>query len=97
MLVYSHYIGESHADDASAAIAKIYSSDRGKTWSERKIIIMPDEHNAKNIMSVSMTRMLNGDIGLFYLIRYGWHDMRLHLRRSSDEGECWKKPICYEI
>jgi hypothetical protein len=57
MLIYSHYIGESYADDASAAIAKIYSSDKGKTWSERKIIIMPDEHNGKNIMSVSMLAM----------------------------------------
>jgi sialidase-1 len=94
MLVYSHYIGESYADDASAAIAKCYSTDRGKTWSEREIIVMPDDHNAKNVMSVSMIRMKDGDIGLFYLIRYGWHDMRLHLRRSSDEGESWKEPIC---
>jgi len=94
MLVYSHYIGDSHDDDASAAIAKCYSLDRGKTWSEREIVVMPGAHNAKNVMSVSMLRMKNGDIGLFYLIRYGWHDMRLNLRRSSDEGQTWDEPIC---
>jgi sialidase-1 len=94
MFVYSHYIGDSYADDAAAAIAKCYSSDRGETWSQRQIIVMPDEHKVRNIMSVSLLRMKNGDIGLFYLIRYGWHDMRLHLRRSSDEGETWGEPIC---
>jgi sialidase-1 len=94
MFVYSHYIGDSYSDDASAALARCYSSDGGVTWSERQVIIRPDDHGAKNVMSVSMLRMQNGDIGLFYLIRYGWHDMRLHLRRSSDEGETWSEPVC---
>jgi sialidase-1 len=94
MFVYSHYIADSYDDDAPAAIAKFISCDRGKTWSQREIIFMPGEHNVKNIMSVSLLRMKNGDIGLFYLIRYGWHDMRLHLRRTSDEGETWGKPVC---
>ncbi len=94
MFVYSHYIGESYADDAPAAIAKCYSYDRGRTWSQREIIFMPEEHDAKNLMSVSLLRMNNGDIGLFYLIRYGWHDMRLHLRRSADEGKTWGEPVC---
>ena len=52
-------------DDAAAAIAKCYSSDSGETWSQRQIIVMPDEHKVRNIMSVSLLRMKNGDIGLF--------------------------------
>lgn len=65
MFVYSPYMGESFADDAPAAIAKCYSDDRGKTWSQHEIIFTPDEHDAKNIMSISLLRMNNGDIGLF--------------------------------
>jgi sialidase-1 len=93
LFVYSKYIGDSYADYATAAIASYYSKDNGNTWSESKTIAKPDEYKAKNLMSVSLMRMQNGDIGLFYLIRYGWHDMRLHLRRSSDEGDNWGEPI----
>lgn len=94
IFVYSHFVGQSWHDDANAGIAISHSSDKGKTWSKSEIIIRPDEHNAKNIMSVSLLRMQNGDIGLFYLIRYGWLDMRLNLRRSSDEGKTWGEATC---
>ena len=46
-------------------------------------------------MSVSLLRMENGDIGLFYLERRGETDMRMMLRRSADEGRTWTDPaIC---
>lgn len=53
------------------------------------------ETSAKNVMSVSLLRMENGDIGLFYLERRGETDMRMMLRRSADEGRTWTDPaIC---
>ena len=94
LFAYSRFLGHNNADDANAAIAMTISSDKGETWSKSENILLPEDHGAKNIMSVSLLRMQNGDIGLYYLIRYGWHDTRLHLRRSSDEGNCWGKPIC---
>ena len=44
-------------------------------------------------MSVSLLRLENRDIGLFYAIRHGWHDTRLHVRRSKDEGKSWGEAI----
>lgn len=95
MFVYSRFIGDSDNDDASACIAARYSSDGGNSWSEQDwIIAKPEALNALNLMSVSLVRMRNDDIGLFYIIRNGFHDTRLHLSRSSDEGVSWTLPEC---
>ncbi|WP_391572144.1 sialidase family protein [Cohnella sp.] len=94
MFVYSRFVGETEDDYAFALIAKRYSSDQGNSWSEDEIIASPREYDALNIMSVSLLRLANDDIGLFHLIRYGFHDTRLYLRRSSDEGETWSKAVC---
>ncbi|MEF3304925.1 sialidase family protein [Paenibacillus sp. GYB003] len=94
LFAYSRFAGKSANDDAKASIAARYSADGGETWSGDSIIARPEDHDALNIMSVSLLRLGNGDIGLFYIVRYGWHDTRLHLRRSSDEGATWGEPIC---
>ncbi|RKN84516.1 sialidase family protein [Paenibacillus ginsengarvi] len=94
LFVYSRFIGESSGDAALACLVKRTSNDEGETWSSDEIVARPDEHDAMNIMSVSLQRMQNGDIGLFYLIRFGLHDTRLHLRRSTDEGKTWGEAIC---
>jgi len=94
LFAYSRYSGESGADDGKACIASRYSSDNGETWTGDIIIVEPEEYGVCNIMSVSLLRMSNNDVGLFYLIRYGVHDLRIHLRRSSDEGNTWGSAIC---
>lgn len=94
LFVYSRFTGTEHNDDAIASIAARVSADGGNTWSDDRIIATPEEHGALNVMSVSLMRMLNGDIGLFYGFRYGWHDTRLHLRRSADEGKTWSEAVC---
>jgi len=94
MFVYSRFTGDTYSDDSKACIAVRYSADGGETWSEDTIIDEPDRWQALNIMSVSLLRLGNGDIGLFYSIRYGWHDTRLRLFRSSDEGNTWSEPVC---
>lgn len=92
MFVYSRFSGDKPDDDAAADLAVRYSSDRGETWSGEKIIITREEERALNIMSVSLLRMQDGDIGLFYAIRREANDTRLYLRRSADEGETWPQP-----
>lgn len=94
LFIYTKYIGTSYHDHASAALARTYSNDKGKTWSESEVILLPKENDEKNVMSVSLMRMANSDIGLFYEITYGFHDARLYLRRSSDEGDSWGEPVC---
>jgi hypothetical protein len=51
------------------------------------------ENEAKmNVMSVSLLRLANGDIGLFYLRKNAPDDCRLYLRRSSDEAKSFGEP-----
>ncbi|MDR1628972.1 MAG: glycoside hydrolase [Oscillospiraceae bacterium] len=95
LFAYSHYYEDSASDGAPAGIARCYSSDAGETWTEREIFIRPEEHGAQNVMSVSLLRLNSGEIGLFYIIKRGDEDeCRLHLRRSSDEGETWGTAVC---
>lgn len=93
LFVYSRFVGDDGNDHAKAVLAARHSGDRGETWSGDSIIATPDEERAMNVMSVSLLRMQNGDIGLFYLLRRSWHDMRMQLRRSSDEGLTWSAAV----
>lgn len=89
LFIYSKFIGETPMDDATACIAARHSDDGGESWSDAQTLFTPKDHDAKNIMGVSLLPMANGDIGLFYAVRKGWHDTRLCLRRSADGGESW--------
>lgn len=94
LFVYSHFVGSSGSDHAKARLAARHSSDGGRTWSDDIFIATPEEDQAMNVMSVSLVRMQNGDVGLFYLLRRGWQDMRMHVRRSADDGRTWGDPLC---
>ena len=96
MFIYSQFIADSHGDTAPACLAVTYSSDRGETWTEpQQILSSVDDNNAVNIMSASLLRMRDDSIGLIYAVRHGFHDTRVRLRRSYDEGETWgEATIC---
>lgn len=85
IFAYSKFLGDDCSDDAKACIAFLYSHDNGETFQDEKIMFVPEEKQAKNIMSVSLLR-LNESIAVFYIVRYGFHDARLHIRKSFDEG-----------
>lgn len=89
LLVYSRFDGESFSDHAKARLAARRSADGGRTWSADEFIATPGEEDAMNLMSVSLLRLGNGDLGLFYLVRRSWLDMRMVLRRSADDGRTW--------
>ena len=93
LFVYSHFLGESGSDHAKARLATRVSADGGETWSADTFIAIPREEEAMNVMSVSLLRLGNGDLGLFYLLRFSWHELRMWLRRSSDEGTTWSEPV----
>lgn len=86
---YSHFYGGA-ADDAPAHVAARFSSDRGQTWDPEDTILVQNE--AQNVMSVSFLRLNTGEIGFFYLLRYSLQDMRMVMRKSSDEGKTWSEP-----
>ncbi|MCD8314065.1 MAG: glycoside hydrolase [Firmicutes bacterium] len=89
LFMYSEFHGEYGADHADADIVKIVSHDNGNTWTSPETVVSAKEHGAMNVMSLSLMRMKNGDVGLFYLVRKSWTDMRVVLRRSQDEGKSW--------
>ena len=93
LFIYSKFVGNSDRDHAETHLMKILSSDGGNTWTAPECIFTSEQHGALNIMSVSLMRMRNGDVGLFYLVRKSFWDMRPVLRRSADEGETWSEPV----
>ena len=90
LFVYTKFIGKTAQDNSKACIASVLFD--GEEWTDNGVIISPEEHKVKNIMGVSLLRMQNDDIGLFYLVRKGWDDLRMVLRRSKDEGKTWGEP-----
>jgi hypothetical protein len=66
------------------------SADDGESFGEPFPVFTCEDVGADNIMSVSLLRMANGDIGLFYLQKHNREVFCLpYLARSSDEGKTW--------
>jgi len=90
MFAYSHFYGdELGGDDAPACLAAVFSADDGVNWGGRRIIMQSEADHVENIMSVSLVRMLNGYLGMFYIILKNHRDALLYLCVSKDEGKTW--------
>ncbi len=92
LFVYSHYYGTSSSDHATAYLAGRYSDDGGQTWSDNDEIIVENE-GGMNVMSVSLLRLHNGDIALFYLRKNSTEDCIPMMRISKDEAKSWSEAI----
>lgn len=91
LFIYTHYTGTSNDDHASAYLAGRYSSDKGKTWTQEDEKII-DQEGTMNVMSVSLLRLQNGDIALFYLRKNSTFDCIPMMRISKDEAKTWSEP-----
>ena len=91
--IYTRYTGTSWGDHASADLAEIISDDGGTTWHDRGIVI--PRGGANNIMSVSLLRLQDGSVRIFYLEKNaqpsGCMSCIPMMRRSDDEGESWSE------
>ena len=88
--IYTRYAGTSWGDHAAADLAEVISGDGGETWQDRGTVI--SRGDAKNIMSVSLLRLQNGSVRLFYLEKRpvsGGMACIPMMRSSDDEGETW--------
>ncbi len=90
MLVYTHFTGGGD-DHAAAHLAARFSSDNGRTWTRDDVLVVPNE-GQWNVMSVSLVRLLDGRLALFYLRKQSAHDCRPVLRLSADDGRTWSEP-----
>jgi len=91
LFVYSRYFGDSDHDNGTAYLAGRVSKDNGRTWSEDRTIV--EREGLLNVMSVSLLRLKNGDIALFYLKKNAWTDCIPYMRVSKDEAKTWSEPI----
>ncbi len=91
-LIYTRFRGGS-SDHATADLAMRTSDDGGKNWSDDTIVV-PCE-GGLNVMSVSLLRLANGKIALFYLRKTSKEDCRPLMCISSDEARTWSRPkVC---
>jgi len=94
LYAYTEYVGSGWEDHCNAQLTCVCSRDEGETWGEKRVLLKKTP-GTENIMSVSLLRMQNGDIGLFYiqkLVKDGLICDEILLRRSGDEGSTWSEP-----
>ncbi len=91
MFVYSRFT-DTQSDDAPSDLVASYSADEGEHWSEPKTVIRAAQFGEKNVMSVSLMRMKNGDVGLFYIVKHA-ATSSIMLSRSADEGKTYYKHV----
>ena len=92
MFVFTHYTGNHGDDNDNAFLAARYSDDNGKSWSSEDVKIVGQE-GKMNVMSVSLLRLKNGEIALFYLKINSEDDCIPMMRISNDEAKTWSGPI----
>ncbi len=90
LFVYTHFTGGT-SDYAKAHLAGRYSYDKGKTWTTKDVSILSNE-GGMNIMSVSLLRLQNGEIALFYLRKNSETNCIPFMRISTDEAKTWSEP-----
>ncbi|MGV8136689.1 MAG: sialidase family protein [Mangrovibacterium sp.] len=94
LFIYSHYTGKNPGDHSPAYLAARYSSDGGKTWTPEDKMVLKNE-GGMNVMSVSLLRLKDGNIAMFYLRKNSVSDCIPMMRISKDEAATWSEPtIC---
>ncbi len=91
LFAYTRFTGGDD-DHAAATIAARYSSDGGATWTPEDVTLVERE-GEMNVMSVSLLRLKDGRIALFYLRKNSVFDCKPFVRVSSDEGNTWSEPV----
>jgi hypothetical protein len=92
LFIYTHYTGKSSSDHATAYLAGRYSSNKGKSWDKEDHLVLANE-GKMNIMSVSLLRLQNDDIAMFYLRKNSVTDCIPMMRISKDEAATWSDPV----
>lgn len=90
LFVYTRFSGGGSDHDRADLVSRI-SPDGGKTWSSENKTVVGNE-SGLNVMSVSLLRLHNGKIALFYLQKNSLTDCRPVVRFSSDEATTWSEP-----
>jgi Neuraminidase (sialidase) len=91
IFIHTQFYGGA-SDHSAARLVARSSADGGRTWSGEPRTVLENEGGA-NVMSVSLLRLQDGRLALFYLLKNSWMDCRPHVRFSSDEAATWSAPV----
>ncbi|MBY0507909.1 MAG: glycoside hydrolase [Bryobacteraceae bacterium] len=91
LFAYTKFTGGGSDHDAATIVAR-YSRDQGRTWTATDAPLVGRE-GQMNAMSVSLLRLQDGRIALFYLRKNSLADCHPYLRYSSDEGATWTEAV----
>ncbi len=95
MFAYSRYNSADGEDDDACDIAALFSYDNGESFTDGRILIKATDFGVKNLMSVTLRRMCNGDLGVFFLKKEPNGNSEVILCCSDDEGKSfYKKTRC---
>ena len=94
LFAYSRFGSQGDRDGSASDIYGVLSHDNGESFGEPFLLFKQEDAQATNIMSPSLQRMANGDLGLFFLAKRDPALGMPHLVRSKDEGKTWSEPVC---
>ncbi len=89
LTVYTQFT-EGVSDNSRASLIGRVSTDNGSTWGDERVIV--ENEGAQNVMSVSLLRLKNKKIALFYLVKNSDRDCYPVMRISTNEGKTWSDP-----
>ncbi len=89
--IYTRFVGGSSDHDAASLVSRV-SDDDGKSWSSDDEPVVDNEGDW-NVMSVSLQRLQDDRIALFYMRKNSATDCRPLLRFSDDETQSWSDPV----
>lgn len=91
LLVYTRFTGGGSDHDQADLVSRV-SADGGKTWSTEDQVVVANQ-GGLNVMSVSLNRLRDGRLALFYLEKNSLTDCRPVMRFSADEATTWSEPV----
>ncbi len=86
----------SESDFANAKIIAKSSRDGGRSWSTARVL--QENVGKNNVMSVTLRRLgaaelADSPIAFSYLVKNSMHDLKVHMRSSTDEAQTFSQPI----
>ncbi|MBP9989167.1 MAG: exo-alpha-sialidase [Ruminococcus sp.] len=94
LFAYSRYTGTDADDDCPCDIAGMISTDNGESFSPLpELLVTAKAHNTLNIMSVTLRRLFDGTVALFYLCKKG-SQSEYYLRKMEKNSIKFGAPIC---
>jgi len=91
LFIYTRFRGGGSDHDQADLVSRT-SPDGGRSWSDRDKVVVSNEAGL-NVMSVSLLRLTDRRIALFYLEKNSLTDCRPVVRFSADECATWSQPV----